>query len=407
MKRIIHILFWIVLIALFAQFLPWVYSYFTVKPTKTPYTRYSSVVDDFAQIIHGEDGITRVDRSGRVYSEAQFDSILPFMYLRQLVSEERFPDSINGVSIDAKSAQNYSFMLRVSPQYFLYDPIGLYPLFESNSKRVDLKMPKDYFRMNDKEIEFIDVATNKADVQKTRIFTQALLSKGFKFPAKAVWGNPTPKKEYDEGYFIKDNFGKLFQIKMSDNEPIVSAINSPSDSEITHLEVMEIKSRLFLALAFDSDGSVWVLKRDPQEWDKLNVKSVDLSYERLIIMAEPIHWTIQVGSDSSVDYYAIDSKSFELVDTLHIDIEQNTFRKMENWLFPFKLKLVTPYDKSVALRFSDYSICAFLLNILLALVILLIERGRRSLPFVAVTIIFGLFSFIPYLLYRNYFTNRN
>ncbi|MGL4411071.1 MAG: DUF4857 domain-containing protein [Bacteroidales bacterium] len=406
MKRITYLLFWVILIFLFAQFLPWLYSYFTVKPTKTPYTRYSSVVEEFAQIIHGEDGITRADRRGRVYTEAQFDSILPFLYLRQLVSEERFPDSIKGVPIDARSAQNYSFMLRVAPQHYLYQPMGLYPLFESNSKRVDLKMPSDYFRINGKEIEFIDVTTNSKDSEKSTLFTQALSSKGFKFPAKKVWGNPTPKKEYDEGYFIKDNFGKLFQLKMSAGEPVVSLIDAPAESEILHLEVMEIRSKLFLALAFDSDGAAWLLNRSPQQWIKLPVKPVDLSRERFIIMAEPLHWTIQVGSENSVDYFAIDASNYTLVDTMHIDIEPNMLKKAEDWLFPFQLKLVTPADKSVGFRFSDYSIFALILNVLLALVIFLIDRGGRSLPFVAVTTLCGLFSFIPYLLYRNYFANR-
>ena len=48
-------------------------------------------------------GTVRRDAAGNIYSEAAFDSILPMFYFRQLMSDERFPDTINGIAQEARA----------------------------------------------------------------------------------------------------------------------------------------------------------------------------------------------------------------------------------------------------------------------------------------------------------------
>ena len=71
------------------------------------------------------------------------------------------------------------------------------------SGRVDLSMPDDVFRVTSKGLEFIGMKTNTIDTDKSQLFTEAMVKKGFKFPCPG--GNPTTRKEYDEGYLILDN----------------------------------------------------------------------------------------------------------------------------------------------------------------------------------------------------------
>ena len=86
-------------------------------------------------------GTVRRDAAGNIYSEAAFDSILPMFYFRQLMSDERFPDTINGIAVTPKIVQTENFNFRSVPTDINTPSIGLYPMLESMSGRVDLKMP--------------------------------------------------------------------------------------------------------------------------------------------------------------------------------------------------------------------------------------------------------------------------
>ena len=82
-----------------------------------------------------EKGTVRCDLTGNIYSETVFASILSMFYFRRLMSDERFPDTLNGVTVTPKIVQTENFNFRNTPS------IRLYPLLESMSGRVDLKMP--------------------------------------------------------------------------------------------------------------------------------------------------------------------------------------------------------------------------------------------------------------------------
>ena len=94
MRRFSTILLYVTIAFLLLWQLPWCYNFFVVKPEKTPFTLYSFVIGDFAQMGQEEGkGSVRRDLAGNIYSEAAFDSILPMFYFRQLMSDERFPDT--------------------------------------------------------------------------------------------------------------------------------------------------------------------------------------------------------------------------------------------------------------------------------------------------------------------------
>ena len=99
MKRFSTLLLYVTIAFLLLWQLPWCYNFFVVKPEKTPFTLYSFVIGDFALMGQEEGkGTVRRDAAGNIYSEAAFDSILPMFYFRQLMSDERFPDTINGIA---------------------------------------------------------------------------------------------------------------------------------------------------------------------------------------------------------------------------------------------------------------------------------------------------------------------
>ena len=91
-------------------------------------------IGDFAQMGQEEGkGSVRRDLAGNIYSEAAFDSILPMFYFRQLMSDERFPDTIQGIAVTPKMVQTENFNFRSVPSDINAPSIGLYPLMESMS----------------------------------------------------------------------------------------------------------------------------------------------------------------------------------------------------------------------------------------------------------------------------------
>ena len=108
--------------------LPWAYNFAFYKPERTPFTLWSCVVGDFAVVDFAGDGIVRRDRGGRTYTDREFDSILPTFYARQLLNDERFPDSLCGVAVTPRLLQSENFMFRSTPAEINKPRTGLYPV---------------------------------------------------------------------------------------------------------------------------------------------------------------------------------------------------------------------------------------------------------------------------------------
>ncbi|MZI58186.1 DUF4857 domain-containing protein, partial [Enterococcus durans] len=184
MIRFSKMFFYVTVAVLLVWQLPWCYAFLTLKPAKTPFTMYSSVLGDFVITQLDENKqLHRYDTKGNTYTQQQVDSLLPSLYVRQLTADERFPDTICGRAVSPKDIQLTNFTFKSVPSAINAPQTGLYFLMESMSKRVDLKMPEDAFRFTDKGIEFIRMETNRIDEAKSELFTEMLVQKGFAFPA--------------------------------------------------------------------------------------------------------------------------------------------------------------------------------------------------------------------------------
>ena len=147
MIRFSKIFFYITVAVLLVWQLPWCYAFLTLKPVKTPFTMYSSVLGDFVITQLDENKqLHRYDTKGNTYTQQQVDSLLPSLYVRQLTADERFPDTICGKAVSPKDIQLKNFTFKSVPSAINAPQTGLYFLMESMSKRVDLKMPEDAFR---------------------------------------------------------------------------------------------------------------------------------------------------------------------------------------------------------------------------------------------------------------------
>ena len=117
MIRFSKMFFYVTVAVLLVWQLPWCYAFLTLKPAKTPFTMYSSVLGDFVITQLDENKqLHRYDTKGNTYTHQQVDSLLPSLYVRQLTADERFPDTICGRAVSPKDIQltNFTFKIKVS-----------------------------------------------------------------------------------------------------------------------------------------------------------------------------------------------------------------------------------------------------------------------------------------------------
>lgn len=159
------------------------------KVPRSPNIFYSTITEDFVIV----DGSKKKNPEGKEYTSEEYEKILPFMFFRQLMADGTMPDSINGVLMEAPSISRASSFYRYTPKRLDSPVPTLWPMFESQSGKVNLTMPEDYFRI-EKRMEFIVARTNEVNEEKSSLFTAALAEEGFSFPAGIIAGIPTTRK---------------------------------------------------------------------------------------------------------------------------------------------------------------------------------------------------------------------
>lgn len=335
--------FWALAALLVLWQIPSCYNFFAVKPADAPFTLYSPVIGDFAMLRFDEEKRMRyTDASGREYTKEQFDSILPAFYCRQLVADGRFPDSICGRAVTLRQIQKANFNLRLSPSNLNAPQVGLQQLMESMSGRVDLTLPDDVFRITDTGIEFVRMETNQIDEEKSARFTEAMKRKGFHFPACRISGNPTARKEYDEGYVMLDAARRLFHVKQTVGRPYVRAIELPEGLVPEYLFITEFPSRRWLCFLTDTGGGFWVVERDSYAVVRTELPSFDPREESMLIFGNLFDWTVKVDRGGEKCFYALSAEDYTLLDSLTIPTPDRSWRG---------LRFTSPKDKFVKPRF--------------------------------------------------------
>lgn len=401
MIRLSKIILFFTAVVLLAWLLPWTYRFLTVRPDRTPFTLYSCVTESFASIDFNDGEIVRHDASGKTYTDREFDSILPLFYYRQLLSDGRQPDTLRGVALTPQTVSMQSFYFRNSPSDINKVKPELYPLLEAMSGRVELQMPPDVFRIHDR-IEFIDMATNRVNDRKSDLFTRALQAKGFEFPAACVSGNPTTRKEYDEGYMLLDGKGGLYHFKQLRGRPYVRRVDLPDSVRIADIFITEFSNRRSYAFLSDEAHNFYVLTNPGYELKQLPVGHFDPRSENIMIVADLFNWTVSISGEEGTRYYAVDADDYSLCDTLAYPAAEGVRQRVAEWLFPFDLSFTSYDDQYVYPRLGRFSACALLLNVLLAVAYLIVRRRHLRCAWLpaAGIVLLGLFLFVPLMVIR-------
>jgi len=407
MVRISRYILVLTTVLVLAIALPKLYWTIMEKPVIAPMVKYSCVDKTF-MIFRTSPALLRMDSKGNKFTREEYEKRLPMTYYLQLASSGTLPDSINGVEMDVHTLRKASSNYRFQPKNMDSPQPGLYPLFESQSGRVNLEMPNDFFRIKN-EVEFLDAKTNTVDTKKSGVFTEGLTKKGFAFPAKIIAGIPTVKKSIDEGYLITDSNDQLFHLKMEVGAPYIKRVALPENLSFKWIECVDFPNKQYYAYLISSQNDVYILMQDTYELKKLPVTGFNADVDELKINGDLFNYNVIIEGDSYVKNTVLDSK-FNSVDEYSEKWDDRYHRfegKIFNFIFPFELTLKAETSKYIDLRIHYTTVLYWLLLSFLFVVaeIIWLRREKSNLKnhladlcLIAIT---GIFGFIAVNIFPN------
>ena len=360
----------------------------TYKPDNYPFVYYSSLLEELCLFNYSDKQTPMRDTKGNTYTTAQTDSLLPLLNYRQLMNDNRLPDSIKGVEINPRIIRLRSFSFRFDPTNIQTPSAGLHILFESMPQRVGLTMPDDVFRMKDR-IEFIDAESNTSNKEKNDKFQKELEKNNYAFPSQWLAGNPNPRKAYDEGYFCLDAEGKFFHLKMVNNRPYVRDTRISEKIDVAHFSMLEVPDKRFYGFLFSKQGDMYIIENEAGDYHtiKLDIPPISLAKDQVIIMGNLLYWTVSVITPDKKLCYGLDDKTLKRVAEHTIVREPGKWDVVSQWVFPVYLSVESKYSNFLSPSFHFTGLKGFVINILLAIFAIVIPNAKKRRIFNALYIL--------------------
>jgi len=357
--------------------LPKFYSMLFYKSYNGPRVYFSPISEIFLLTKYNGKEVIRVDKSGKIYSREEFESLTPLFNYRQLLYRNEMPDSIKGILIDIQDVKLNNVFFSIKPSDIFRYLVPLNPLIESAPGRPDIQMPKEFFRIDDK-MEFINCKTNEIDEDFSNLFNNKLFENEFSFPAKGIYGNPTTKKPFDEGYFVIDKSNNLFHIKQINNMPFVRKVEIPKGIKIDYIYLKESNLKEFYVLFITNENKIFIVSYDDYNIIETPSEGYDRKEMQLVFMGNKFYRELNFISNNHIKTIVTD-RSYKT-----IDIYEETWKTnkdylvgdLTNYLFPFQLSLTNNNNLFVGfyLKFSDFRF--LITNSLLAIIFFIYQRKQ-------------------------------
>ncbi len=409
MKKLSNIFLIVLSTVVLAWFLPWLANFVLPTNTKASLVYFSPIDQKFVLSKSDDDHkqhYLELNADGSEYrtlTKSERDKLLPQVFYTLLAGKDELPDSVCGKEVSVKIFRENSWVFVNNPREINKVCAKVNMMMESMPERLELEDATEVFRMTGDGIEFVDMATNKVLPERSARFTKMMKEEGFSFPASTLAANITSKKPYDEGYLMADANHQLFHVKMQVGRPYVHRVDAAKGIDVKHVFVTENVDHRFLGVVTDADCNMYMLEASTYEMRKLPVKW-NPETQRMVIMANVFNWMVNINDDAAVTSYAVDNNDFSLLGKYQEAIEKSRFEAVSKFIFPFTLSFTSTTDQFVMPRIGWPNGCTFLiLNVVLVLAIAVVcRRCRKVAIFGGIgTLLFGIFAFIPLLLFIN------
>ncbi len=373
-----------------------------------PRVYYSPVMNDILILKQNNGRGLITDREGKRYSMKQFEALVPQTNYSQLMYDGILPDSVNGVEFDIPELRKNFFRVSFRPvKIFIMDLI-LYPLIESAPPRPSLIYPDEFFTITDK-MNVMNASINEENEVFTTLFTNALSENGFDFPPKKLFGNPTTRKAFDEGYFLVDSKDNLFHLKRVKDMPFCKKIDLPVNTKIVCADVVEKPLKEFYGFFVTEDNKLFLISYNDYKIITIPVEEYDYKNSNMNIIGDILYRTISVTNENKISVYVYDrqyNRVAEYKDTV-LHLSETTQGIISAYLFPFSLSLVSEKTTFVDFYFKFNGFSFLIVNLIIVLLFILFlyvkkNRVQDNICFILLLFIVGIYGIVPVFLIRNF-----
>lgn len=396
----------VLIIVVSALYLPDFYSMLFDKKVSKPRMDYSAVIDEFVVVNSRKMAKTEYkDIKDNVYSEREFFKLLPFMYYATLDKWQELQPELKGFELTSKNIRRNTQFFSIRTKDINPPSVPLYIMFEAEPNYAQLMIPEDVFRLNSK-IEFIDPVSNSVIEEKSARFQQAMLDAGFTFPANIIASNPTNRKPFDEGFFISDAEGYIYQFKMVKEEPVCIKTSIDPTLDIRQIKISENLRKEFYGWILTWDNKIYLITYDNYKLIQLPTTGKETQYDYNTDKMEyryvtyPINKHIQIRGDGFINMMVLDNdyqpKAEHVITWTPYDERPASITK--KYIFPFELTTYTP-NKFIKLQ-MDIFWWQGLIGIGVSLLALVLFSRKRPWFDYVIVLFTGVFGLIGVLLIK-------
>lgn len=386
MRKIIQI---VILSFILAIFLPRGIDALLKSPKESASINYSEVYNDFIIQTSKQKEVLYFKGKDKNLSLDEYLDSLPFSFYTYLIANNRFPyDEWRNADKIRANSQKFS----IKPENFNQKHPPIFTIFESNPKYLKLGYNEFAITSDKSGIIFTNLNTLKKDENLSKEFTTTLLNLDFKFPIQAHFTNPTTKKPFDEGVFLKDSKNELFHIKMKNLAPFVKKTKI---KDVDFMLISENERREFYGAIIDKNG-VSLVSYDNYSLINLPSKHYDPATDRLEISITPMSKSMSIKKNDIVYVYYFD-KNYNVLRTFEYKFGTlNGLKMIKKIVLPFEIFLADSY--AYKFNISNINLKVFWLNLLLFVFALYIFRNKKERFAKSILVlIFGIYGFLSVL----------
>lgn len=294
---------------------------------------YSEVTKQF--VIWGLEKEMLTDTLGNRYSRQEYERMVPFSCMPQLMKRGEFPDTVDGVAVNPQlvSENNYRHIVYLNERGRYYATM---PLTHGGTDRAGFIYSNDMMRVNAQGIEFYNCETNKVDQEKSKMFDRELRALGYAPPAKKLYGVYAAAKQRDDGLFFVDSQNRLFQVKYYAYKPVCRKIDLPEGMKVRKMECINSHPEV-VAYLFGDRNEVYILTTDDR-MVKLDMDNFEYDKFKVFdMMGNLFYRMVSIQRDGYEKLFVFD-REYKLVDSyaLGSEVYEKTAAGIaEHYLFPF------------------------------------------------------------------------
>ena len=391
-------------VVVMSTYLPQLYRMVFDKKMGKTQLFFSPVIKKFVfreMVGEGHRFVTK-DETGKDYDRQTFETLIPFIYYKNMDLWGKLPLNIDGRIFDKDTIKKNRQVFELKPRMIAdrSPRIQIFPLLESKPGASRLLFPETAFRMTG-SMEFINVDTNKVNKAQTKLFTDALKNAGFVFPACLLAGRVSILKSFDEGYFIVDAKNSVYHIKQVSGQPLVIKTPISTNLGIRNIKVSENKKREIYGTLLTDNGELYLITYDNYRLIKLPIIDYNPDIMDFKLLINPLYRTAVYSDDHTIHAVAMDKRYQPVARYQRIMFSgmRTMSDKVFEVLFPFYIK--TRDNTSGYLQFDliwngRLALTGILLSLLLGVVVMYKRKivFKNNWPDIAIIMFAGLYGLI-------------